>query len=318
MGRPKEKSQFTILNFGMAKWLIRIVPAVVSIVLLAILFSHFTGYTILFRVNIRIVIFGAIVSVLLNIFLSAYKWQRVLLLSNIQIPYWEAWRMWAGLTSISIIMPFQSSGILYGLVLKKKKRLNYVEAFEGIGYDRYLIIIGMLVIVAVGQFFLDTSHVLAQHWIFAGATAAIGVYFFDQWLFKALSRIEFLERHSRLIHTKIGLTEKLYLLLLSVLCQSADIISMYLAILCLGIDVNFLEVMGIYSIIMVVTIIPVTLNGFGAREGLIALWMSHFLTFDQAMASALVFFLFEFLLPTMAGLVAVRQNMRTLFNKKAC
>lgn len=305
--RPRKK------GFVIARWAIRIVPVVVSVVLLAILLSHFSDYSILLRINIPIFIFGAIVSILLNLFLSAYKWQRVLSLSNIRIPYWEAWRMWAGLTSISIIMPFQSSGILYGLILKKKKELNYVEAFEGTGYDRYLFLMGTLVFVVAGQFFLNTSHSLSQYWILAGAVAAIGFYFLDYWAFKAISRIGFLERRSRLIHKKIGLMEKLYLLFLSTLCQSSDIICMYLAILCLGIEVNFLEVMGIYSIIMMLTIIPVTLNGFGAREGLIALWMANFLSFDQAIASALIFNLFEFAFPTLVGLVAVRQNLQTLF-----
>jgi uncharacterized membrane protein YbhN (UPF0104 family) len=239
----------------------------------------------------------------LNIFLGAYKWRLVMALSDIRMSYREVLRIWLGLLGMTFFMPFQSGHILYALALKKAKNLGYVESFESAGYDKYLSLVGTFGLIAVGQFFLAPEHPLARPWILYGALAVLVFYLFDSLALRALSTIDFIRERSRLIKRDCGPAKKLYLLLVAMVYQSSDVITFYLACRCLGISFESFSPVAAFPVILLLTYIPVTFSGIGAREGLLALLLAGSLAYDQAIAVGLIIDFVEYVSPAVIGLI---------------
>ena len=289
-----------------------VLPILVSVVLLAILLFRVENLGVLLEIRRPYLPLALAASLTINVFFGAYKWRRVIALSGIRTGYWEIWRIWVGLYPITFLMPFQSGHVLYAIALKKAKNVSYFAAFESVGYDKYLNVVATVALIAVGQFVIDPDHVLARRWIMAGALAVVAFYLLDFRILRALSRFEFVRRNSRLVGAKQGPVAKLVLLGLAMIYQSSDLISMYLAFLMLGATAPPQVILGVYPIIVLLSYVPVTFSGFGAREGLIALWMSRHLGYDQAIATGLLIDFLEYLAPALFGLVAFHHVYRLL------
>jgi len=292
--------------------LTRFVPVLISIALLAVLLSHFEGFDLLLGIHVPLFALAVVISLALNAFVGAYKWRSVMGLSDIRAGYWEIWRLWLGLYPITFIMPFQSGHVLYAVALKKAKNVSYFAAFESVAYDKYLNVVATVALIGLGQIFIDPTHMLSNIWIALGALAVIAFYLADRHVIRALSSLEFVQRRSRLFQGDKSLGKKIYLLILATIYQSTDVISMFLACRCLGIDVSFLSIFGIFPIVHLLSYVPLTFMGFGAREGLIVLTMGGLLTYDQSVASGLLVNLLEYVVPALFGLVALVPTYRVL------
>ena len=136
---------------------------------------------------------AAAFSISINVFLGAWKWRIVTGLLKIRVSYWRIWRLWAGL-SITTFMPFQSGHLVYALALNRAEKTGFAPAFESVVYDRYLTLVGTLLLAAVGQVLIDDSHTLAHPLLLAIASLGVLFFCFDHLLLGRLGQIPFLRR----------------------------------------------------------------------------------------------------------------------------
>lgn len=291
------------------------IPFVISAALLIALLSYFKGYALLVHVQPGYVILAVFLSMISNGLLGAFKWQQVMALSNIHLSYKKVLKLWTGLLSVTFFMPFQSGHLLYAVALKKSENLGYVESFESVVYDKYLTLIGTFALMAIGQAVIDSTAIGASPWILIGASAVCLFFFFDRYALLAFSRFAFFKKRSRLIHSECPPWKKLWLLMVAIVYQSSDMVSFYLACKGLGIDMDVKTVVGVYPIILLLSYIPITFSGIGAREGLITLFMGRVLTYDQSIAAGLLVDFYEYLAPAIIGLVCLRPVLK-LFGKR--
>ena len=287
-----------------------VIPLLISLLVLAALLTFFRGYDLLAQVNLPLLFLALAISFAINGFLGTHKWRTVISLSGIHTGFWELWRIWVGLFPMTFFMPFQTGHALYAVALKKAKRLNWVQALETVGYDKYLSLVGTFCLIALGQSVIDPDHVLANDWILLGSLGVLVFYLLDDYALRLMSKFAFFRERSKLVHRQCGLGKKLYLLALGTLYQSSDLISFYLACRCLGIEVAPLALLGVFPVILLLTYVPITFSGIGAREGLIVLFMSVYLNYDQALAAGLLVDFLEYLAPSLIGLLCLRHLLR--------
>lgn len=305
MGNPS--SGQSELRESPFSWILRLFPLFISATLLYLILSSFSGYGLLKEINILPFVLAVILALSINFFLGAFKWKRVLALSDIRLKYVETLRIWLGLYPITFIMPFQTGHVLYALAIKEAKNLGYLEAFESVAYDKYLNLVATFALIFIGQFLISEGHPLNLWWIKAGSGCVVLFYLLDELVIGWFSRFEVIQKRSRLIYKKTSILNKISLLAMAIFYQSTDVISMYMACLCLGVHLPFTTIIGIFPLILLLSYIPVTFSGFGAREGLIVIWLGGgLMTHNQSIASGLLVDFFEYIAPAVVGLVCVR------------
>lgn len=164
---------------GKLKPLSRILPLLFSIILLGYFLSQFKGYDLFFRISLPYFALALLISLVLNAFFGAYKWRSVMRLSDIQLSYWETWKLWVGLYPITFVMPFHAGHLLHAIALKKMKDINYFEAIESVGYDKYLNVVATFCLIGIGWLVAKPLHAMARTWILVCALSVVAFYLVD-------------------------------------------------------------------------------------------------------------------------------------------
>ncbi|MBZ0272957.1 flippase-like domain-containing protein [bacterium] len=289
-----------------------LVPVLVSLLLLGALLTHFTGGDLLARVSAGWLVLALAASFFLNNLVGALKWREVLRLSRIQASYRELFPLWCGLQTASFFMPFQSGHLLYVLAIRKIKNLNLVEAAETIAYDKYLSAVGTCALIAGGQFLLPAGWPWPRLLVGGAAGAFVIAFFFDTRILRLAGRIEWIARRSRLVGHDASVAQKLRLLALAVVYQSSDVVTFYLAFRAMAIPVDTAVAVGAFPLVLLLSYVPITFSGIGAREALIVLLIGRALSFDESVASGIFVDLVEYVWPALAGVVFVRGLLRLL------
>jgi len=292
-------------------WVMGLLPVAISAVLLIVLVGKTEALEVIWNADWRWLVPAFAISFSLNEFLGAWKWRQVMRSMGIEAGYWEVWRLWLGL-AVTSFMPFQSGHLMYVVALKKAKDIRYTEAFECVAYDRFLTLVATCALVVVGQLVVDPDHQLANPIILIGASSFVLIYFLDVYVFAILARIPFVRRHSSLVHSRWGYGRKLQLLAAAIVYQCSDLISFSLACLCIGVVVDPLVVLSVLPMVILLAFLPVTMNGFGAREGLLTLFLAAQLTSSEAVAAGILLELLEYVGPALLGLFVLRGLLRTL------
>jgi uncharacterized membrane protein YbhN (UPF0104 family) len=82
--------------------------------------------------------------------------------------------------------------------------------------------------------------------------------------------------------------------------------------MCLGVSISFFQALAVFPIVLLLSYVPITFSGFGAREAFIAFFMAHLLTYDQSIASGLLVDFTEYIAPALFGLVFFHQLVKVL------
>lgn len=288
----------------------RYASLVVTVVLLAALLYSFEDYAIFRHVELSWLSLALVISICLNTYIGAFKWHSVMRLSGVELPWSTVWRTWSGLHAAGFFMPFQSSSLLYILALRRFHRVQTGQAIECVVYDRYLSLIGMVALVGAGQVLLPADHPFARWWIGVLCAAVVVAYFLDTQVLRILKRIEFTRRHLHMVRTPAAVATKVRLLLLAVLYQSSDVVTFFVACLALGLDVAPAIVLGVFPLVTLISLVPVTFSGLGVREALTALMFAGSVTWDQGIAAGLVVDFVEYIAPALFGLFWLNRLLR--------
>ena len=296
------------------RWMLGLLPIAVSVALLVVLIGETDARDLLMEADWRWLLVALAVSFVIVQFFGAWKWRFLMQSMGIDAPYWMVFRIWFGL-AITLFMPLQSGHIIYAMALKRATNIKFVEAFECVFYDRYLTLVGTFAWIVIGQAFIDPTHALASPWVLLGSVGVLAFYILDSVLMSALGRFQIFRRHSRLIRNRWGLKRKLQLLLAAMVYQSSDLISVYFACLVLGLVVDPMVILSVLPVVVLLSFVPITFSGFGAREGLIALFMSMQVTESQGVALGLISNFVEYLAPAVLSLLVLRGLLKITLSK---
>lgn len=295
------------------RWLPRLLPIGVSAALVVLIALHFEDLELLRNVRVELLLAGMAVALGLDVLLGGLKWCFVLRAAGIVLPVRRSLFLWNGLLAASFFPPFQTGHLLYAVVVRNETGLGWYRSVEAVGYDKYLNLVATFVLIALGQLVVPPGHPLSQ-----GVFTALGVlvflgYLADGLLFRFLGRFPFVRERSGFLRRPMGLRRKLPALVLAVVYQSSDAISMWFACAALGLAVDPALVFGAYPLILLLSYVPISVNGIGVRENLVpALLLGGTFTYDQGVAAgALVTFL-EYMWPALFGVLTLRPVLRLL------
>ena len=79
----------------------------------------------------------------------------------------------------------------------------------------------------------------------------------------------------------------------------------------------FLKIMFYFPIIWLISIIPVTISGFGTREAAIVFFLSNYATPESFLSAGILLSFIIVLLPSLASLLFIKVFYNKLFAKNA-
>ena len=318
-----EKESGPIGPVGPAMRVIRgVVPVAVSLALLSLLAWKFDGWSALRNVDLRLLVIGAGVALLLDCGLAAVKWWWITRLLGLQIPFRRAWLMLNASRPLAFFMPFQSGQALPAIALARIEGVSYFVAAESIILDKANSLVSLFALAAVGQLLLPTGHPLQQTWILALAILPVVALFFMDPILSLAGRVPYIRERSHFLSHPLAWHQKLRLLGLSMVCQSAEMVSMFFACAALGLSVDPVVILAGYPAVCLLSLIPITFSGFGLRETLTVSFFSlaqvlpEDSAFDAGVSAGLLVDLLEFVGPAVFGLVALPWLVRQLWRPR--
>jgi uncharacterized membrane protein YbhN (UPF0104 family) len=260
-------------------WL-RIAGTAISLVLLIWLLAR-QDWRELLQLSRSIPVLSLIASLALlyvRMFFHTLRWRSLLSAQDIRLGLAKALRLQLSSLFASNFLPTTVGGDVVRLAGVLPISPNRVAATASILVDRAMGVIGML-------FVLPLSWPLVSSML-SGALAAVAVDLsaVSDWLRMALNRLGEAMRLWLRTPTSLGLA--LLAAWTGILCY---IISVWLIVDGLAIQLSFLEVSGAIALTYFVALIPISINAYGLRElGVLVFYTQLGATSEQALALGLV------------------------------
>jgi uncharacterized protein (TIRG00374 family) len=258
-----------------------ILKAFVSLIILGFIASQVDlarTITLIQSLN-PIYIIGVLALGVFGIFVSTHKWSLLLAPAGSPIPFAQLLRLfWIGVF-FNNLLPGRTGGDLVRAYGVAKDAPNRVGAALTVGVDRGLNLLALLGIALVALvYFPGNLPVTLRTGLIEGALALIAAGLLVLFLASRFS-IKSDSRMGRLLEEAVsairGLFRKPSLLIrsitLALVYQSAMIYGNYLAAVALGVNIGPGVFFYLIPVTALVTLVPVTLNGFGLREGTYAI-----------------------------------------------
>ena len=226
---------------------------------------------------------------------------------------------------------FLPGGNLTGGVIKfyklSRKDNKLSEALVALALDRVFATIALCI---VGLFFWMLSVpedskllVLSMIFILLGLTGFCILIFFDRdhrvikWLLSLANKFYTSPKLNRFVDClsdlgRIPIRSLLFMIVISIISQLLNVLVFYLLLLSIDLSVPFVSIGWIRSVVVLVTMIPISISGMGLREGSFMLLLGAFgISDNSAFAYSLLVFAVTRIIP---GLLGGLLETRKIFN----
>ncbi len=275
-----------------------------------------------------ILIGAAIILILPQVGLRAFRWQTMLARQGIHCPFRFALSFYFAGIYIGLITPGRLGEVAKAYFLKQRGLASLSEALPSIFADRCLDLYCLLIFAVtslypmklgvnsavVGSIFCITVAVVPWFVIYFWRTShvssmvreSISARLTTKWAdaFETFSKVT-----GRLISIDIA-----FMLLLTVMSYGIYFFQTYLIGRSVGLDLGFSTIAMVVSVAILIGFIPITIAGFGTRE---AVFIFLFGRFEISSASALSFaFLYNLVYIICVGIISVIFWMRLNHRKE--
>jgi len=291
-----------------------IIAVAFSLLILGFLFSKIdfgNVSAVILRSNFKLILLAAGISIFTNIFFGAVKWRRILSELGCPLSFAEVLSIRSGCIPFKTIFPLKSSEIFKAVYIHKYKGLSFGRAVSSLLLDKILNLLVTLAILLVGLFWVNLAIPK-----FLPIIGLLGIILF---VFSSKVREGFLAPF-RKVHSKIhrfteqllnsfndiSATEKVRLILYSVIYQFSEFINTYILFKAVGISVPFSSVCVLVPLIMIVNNLPITVLGLGTREALIIFLFGAFAASASLLGAGVLISLVEHVLPVVIGLLFIK------------
>ena len=216
----------------------------------------------------------ALLMQLISTYLAAYRWFKIsqLLVFKEKLSFYV--QSYFKGTFFNQVLPSSIGGDAVRIIDLTRKEYDKKDAFYGVFVDRVVGLVGLLVLnllaslIFYGTFESDFSQLI----IFITLTGIIGFsLLFQLQHLKFLANIKFLNLFVRLANRLNSLYASRLLLIkhisISVIVHLFSVLTMYGLSLALGLDLSFQTLLIAVPPVFLLTIVPISLAGWGVREG---------------------------------------------------
>jgi len=298
------------MNILSWNWMRSFIALVISSLIVVLLFSKIDAQQVWHAVgtsSLGWLALAALISLSVNIFLGAAKWQRILRVLGCFLPYREVLAIRSGCLPLKVVFPLKTSELFKVLYLERKKKIAFVRAASSLLLDKSL---NLLVTVGIFLVGLSVVKIAFSSWIPLAALLTLLIFLFCDRVRNLLMVIPG-RIHPR-VHqfaqglfsgfTEASVREKLILICYSLVYQFSEFVNTYILFKAVGLSVPFSLVLVLVPLIMVINNFPVTVLGLGTREALIIFLFAKYGTPALLLSAGLLVSFIEHVLPVAFGL----------------
>ncbi len=305
----------------------RLVRPVVSIALLLILLrgTQLSDFIALAQTASLPLLGVGLLLVFAALIVSAYKWQRLLIVQQVHVPLWRLFTSYLVGLFFNNFLPTNIGGDVVRMHDIARYSGKSAEAVASVIGERLLAAFALALTAALG---LALSYQVAQGFsgvvaaIFVLTLAIIAVFAKESWRRALGHRVKLPELFSlrrRLSGVAASMSVCLshpatvaWVLVYSIVFHVIVVLINYVIFLALGLDVPLVYCLLFIPIISAIQMVPISINGLGVREGAYTYFFGGVgLSTAEAVASSLIFWVLVALASLVGGLIfAVRKESK--------
>lgn len=220
---------------------------------------------------------GLVMSV--QVVISVFRWRAVMVAIEAVLSFWQALRIYLIGLFFNQVLPSSVGGDAVRIYKGFRAGLSISESVHGVMLERAATVLGLLILVtAAAPFFQGHMDQTDTNWMLTFSVIMLAVGVGGIAFLMVLDRIPQKFRSWRVIHALSNLaadTRRIFLspihsplvLFWGVLGHVATACSVYFIAKSINLDVSVLDCMVLMPPVMLVTTLPISIAGWGVREG---------------------------------------------------
>jgi len=271
------------------------------------------------QVNLILLLFAVFISFFNNIFLNGDMWKRILKYLGCDISLKEAVFIRMASYPLKVLLPVKSGEFFRVLYLKKQKNFSLKKGAASIIFDILLNMCVLLSIIFASIIFLKINLFNIPFIIITGLIFSFIIFFClkatQNFIFSIVKKIHFKFYNAlKVLFAFQGITSKKqsYFILYAFTIQLIVLANYYILSRALNLNIPFSKAILFFSLIIIISLIPVTISGLGIRESLIILFFSEFASFQSLLSLGILISFVEYILPALVGLIFVKPFLSKL------
>jgi uncharacterized membrane protein YbhN (UPF0104 family) len=212
---------------------------------------------------------------------SALRWQEIMQFQRLRVPFNKAYTAYLESYLFNQFLPTSLGGDLRRGWMVKSKKYSLGEAYSGLLFERIIGQFGLVVIGLIGIFGLSLTELkilsLVSNIILLSLFAGFFVFLLTlpKLLEIMLIRLEIADR--AIVYLKNMLNSKLIItiILYSILFQFVTVLGSWSIGQAASIHLPLLFYMGVLPVTSLLSLLPISLNGWGIREGVYYYYLSR-------------------------------------------
>jgi len=296
--------------------------SLLTIIIFIFLFSKINFFEIIEsfeHINLFMLILAVLISFFNNLVLNSSMWRQILKCLGCDISFKEAFFIRAASYSFKISLPMKSGEFNKSLYLKKQKNFSLKKGTASVLFDIIITICILLsfmlvypIILKINSsniFLIITIGLIFSFIIFfcLKATQNFILLVIQKINFKFYTIIKELCAFEKIISKKQS-----YFVLYVFIIRLITFINYYILSRALNLDIPFSKIILFFPVIIIISLLPITISGFGVREGLITIFFSEFASYQSLLSFGILISFVEYILPALAGLFFVKPFLSKL------
>ncbi|MCD4781356.1 MAG: flippase-like domain-containing protein [Candidatus Omnitrophica bacterium] len=322
------KDERILLNFFDRHLLRLILSFIIILAVTCVIFYYLKSvvdfqqtFQLISRVKSASLLTGIAISILLNIFLCAFIKQTILAYMNYPMSYMNALFIRCGSLPYKLIPTVKNTEIFSVYYLKKYHHVPLIEGLLSNVIANIIHLITILIFFALGCLLYGMRQgelIIYQKYFMIMAVMGV-VVMFSLCLFilkkETAKKILFLfcfARESRLFQLfkknidlwhGLSLKKLLFLLVLSMGYQISELLICFVFARSYGLVIPLGALFLYMPLVVLLTQLPVSISGFGVREGAYIIFLAHFAPKETLLALGLLVFFVHQIVPVLLGLL---------------
>jgi uncharacterized protein (TIRG00374 family) len=277
--------------------------------------------------DLHLLLLAVLLSIITNMVISSHKLELVLKSLNGEIPLKEIIFVQLGSYPIKFLLPFQSGKFLKVIYFKKYNNLPIKKGTSAVLFDLISDIYALLLLLFLALSFSDLGFIYKEYLTFFIIMFLVVTLFFfkfkiiRQFILRGVKRISnriynFL-KDMFVAFTVIPLKEKIIILLYAFIIRFLILFEYYILFLAIGIQVPLIIAVVYFSLIILISQIPVSISGFGVREASVILFFVGYASYEKLLGSGLLISFVDYFLLLGISFFFLRTFLHNLaFTKK--
>lgn len=249
------------------------------------------------NVKIYPLVIAIIISIIFRILFSPFIWGKILWYNNLNVYYFDLVKINAMSLPLKFILPFKISEVVRAAGLKIFSKEDFSVALSSTIFLRIIVFISTLQL-----FFI--SAIFTNRFILSLVVMFIVLIFisFLEIIVKFLDNNLNFRWMKNLVYCFTNIKTKNFIKLnfLSIICQLGEILSAKLIFISLGFEFSLAELIYYVTLIMLVSSLPVSLQGLGIRESVAVISLSK-ISSGLALSFGLLQSMIYHIIPALVG-----------------